>query len=171
MSVTATLDTTFLHEFSERWLGAWNRRDGAALGELCTDDVQYFDPAVGELHGRAAVAELVAACARAFPDYAFDEPEPAYVSSDRPKAIPPWRMTGTFTGPLDDPGFAPTGRRFTLEGVDHWWFRDGLVERYRTDYDVNGVMRQLGLAPPPGSRGEKALVRLQRLGGRMKRSG
>jgi hypothetical protein len=38
-------------------------------------------------------------------------------------------MLGTHTGPIDPPTFAPTGRSFVLDGVDHWWFRDGLVAR------------------------------------------
>ena len=170
-SVTAsTLDPAFLDDFGHRWIDAWNRRDGQALAVLCTEDIEFFDPAIQTVHGRAAVAAWVETCARAFPDYRFEEPEPAYVSRDRPKAIAPWRMIATNTGPLDPPGFAATGRPVVIEGVDHWWFRDGLVERYRADYDLNGVMRQLGLAPQPGSRGEQALVRLQRLGARLRRS-
>ena len=52
-----------------------------------------------------------------------------------------------------------------IDGVDHWWFRDRLVERYRADYDLNGALRQLGLVPEAGSRGEKLLVSLQRAAG------
>ena len=113
--------------------------------------------------------EWLEACVRAFPDYRFEEPEPVYVSSDRPKVIAPWRMLGTHTGPIDPPGFAPTGRELVIDGVDHWWFRDGLVCRYRADYDSMGVSRQLGLMPERGSRTERALARLQRIGGRLRR--
>ena len=169
-AVTAgALDLEFLDDFGHRWLDAWNRRDGKALGELCTEDVEFFDPAIQTVHGRGAVAEWVATCARAFPDYEFSEPEPAYAARDTPKAIAPWRMTGTNLGPLDPPGFAPTGKPVVIDGVDHWWFRDGLVARYRADYDLTGVMRQLGLMPQPGSRGEQAMVKMQRLGARLKR--
>ena len=168
-TTATTLDPAFLDDFSHRWADAWERRDGQALGALCTEDIEFFDPAIQTVHGRTAVAEWVDTCARAFPDYRFEEPEPPYISRDRAKAIAPWRMLGTNTGPLEPPGFAPTGRPVVIEGVDHWWFRDGLVERYRADYDLNGVMRQLGLAPLPGSRGEKALVRLQRLGAKVRR--
>ena len=56
-----------------------------------------------------------------------------------------------------------------LDGVDHWWFRDGLVERYRADYDLYGLLRQLGIAPEAGSRGERAMVLLQRAGARVRR--
>jgi steroid delta-isomerase-like uncharacterized protein len=167
--VSATLlDSEFLDEFADRWLDAWNRLDGDALTSLCTEDIEFFDPAIGTVHGREAVADWVRACARAFPDCHFEELEPAYLSRDRPKALSPWRMTGTNTGPLDPPGFAATGRPFAVDGVDHWWFRDRLVERYRADYDLNGALRQLGLVPQPGSRGEKLLVSLQRLSTRLR---
>jgi len=172
MSDTATterIDHGFLADFSHRWLGAWNARDGDALAQLVTEDVEFFDPAIGTVHGRPPVADWVRQCARAFPDFTFEEPEPGYVSSDRAKAIAPWRMRGTNTGPIEPPGFAATGKPIVLEGVDHWWFRDGLVCKYRADYDSLGLMRQLGIVAPPGSRGEKAMVALQRLGARFKR--
>src|SRR4051794_11956887 len=159
----------FLDDFGHRWLEAWNRRDGQALSELCTEDIVFFDPAIQTVHGRAAVADWVGICARAFPDYEFFEEEPPYPARDAQKALAPWRMTGTNLGPLDPPGFAATGKPVVIEGVDHWWFRDGLVARYRADYDLTGVMRQLGLMPQPGSRGEKAMVRLQRLGAKLRR--
>lgn len=174
MSTTAdtaetTLDQDFLEDFSRRWGEAWNERDGQALAALCTDDIEFFDPAIGTIHGRQAVAEWVDACARAFPDYRFEEPERPYLSVDQPKAIVPWRMLGTHTGPIDPPGFAPTGRPIDIEGVDHWWFRDGLVARYRADYDSMGVSRQLGLMPERGSKLERRMAALQRLGSRLRR--
>jgi steroid delta-isomerase-like uncharacterized protein len=158
------LSEEFVRQFSERWGQAWENRDGEALAALCTEDIEFIDPAVGTLHGRAEVAEWVQTCARAFPDYRFEEPEPPYISSDRPKVIAPWRMLATNTGPIDPPGFAATGRSIVVEGVDHWWFRDGLVERYRADYDSLDVMRQLGLLPASGSTPEKAMATLQRFG-------
>ena len=168
-TTTDTLDEAFVDDFAHRWAAAWEARDGEALGRLCTEDVEFFDPAIGTVHGRAAVADWVRTCARAFPDYRFEEPEPPYIARDRPKVIFVWRMTGTNTGPIEPPGFAPTGKPIVLDGVDHWWFRDGLVERYRADYDSTGLSRQLGLVPPLGSRAEKGMVALQRLGARVRR--
>lgn len=166
---STTLDPAFLDDFSHRWLEAWNRRDAEGLAALCTEDVEFFDPAIDTVHGRPAVADWVRTCASAFPDYSFEESERPYISRDEPKAIAPWRMRGTNTGPIDPPGFAPTNKPIVLDGVDHWWFRDGLVARYRADYDSNGLLRQLGLVPPSGSRGERAMVGLQRAGARLKR--
>ncbi len=164
----APLAREFVEEFAHRWLTARNDYRPDDLAALCTEDVEFFDPAIGTVHGRAAVADWVRACMTAFPDYRFEEPEPFYLSVDRPKVIAPWRMHGTFTGPMP-PGFAPTGRSVVIDGVDHWWFRDGLVARYRADYDSMGVARDLGLMPERGSRGERALVRLQRLQARLGR--
>jgi hypothetical protein len=76
-------------------------------------------------------------------------------------------MRGTMSGPLDPPGFAPTGRSMEVEGVDLWTMRDGRIARYRAFYDVNDLARQLAIAPSPGSRAEQAMVRLQRLQARM----
>jgi steroid delta-isomerase-like uncharacterized protein len=163
------LERSFIEEFGHRWLDAWNRYDGQALAQLCTEDVEFTDPAIGTVRGRAPVADWVKTCARAFPDYRFEEPEPPYLSSDRPKAIVPWRMLGTHTGPIEPPGFAPTGRSFVVDGVDHWWFRDGLVERYRADWDLNGLLRQLGMVPERNSRAERVMVTLQRAGARVRR--
>jgi steroid delta-isomerase-like uncharacterized protein len=163
------LDLAFLDDFGQQYLDAWNRHDGEAVAALCTEDVEFFDPAIQTVHGRAAVADWVATNARAFPDYRIEDPEPPYAARDQAKAIAPWKMIGTHRGPLEPPGFAPTGRSFVIDGLDHWWFRDGLAERVQSIYDLNGVMRQLGMVPPPGSRGERALVRLQRLRMRLKR--
>lgn len=168
-STAAPLEADFVTDFTHHWMEAWNRHDGAGVAALCTEDVEFTDPAIGTVHGRAAVSEWVRTCERGFPDLRFEESEPALFAADRAKVIAPWRMHGTNTGPIDPPGFAPTGRPVTLEGVDHWWLRDGLVERYRADYDSNGLLRQLGLVPEPGSRGERGMVALQRLSARLRR--
>jgi hypothetical protein len=46
---------------------------------------------------------------------------------------------------------------------------DGLVERYRADYDLLGALRQLGIMPETGSRQERAMVQLQRLAVRLRK--
>ena len=150
-------------------MAAWNAHDPDGLAALCTEDVEFYDPAIQTVYGRRAVGDWVRTCERAFPDFRFEEPEPAYPSRDRQKAIVPWRMLATNTGPLDPPGFAATDRPVVVDGVDHWWFHQDLVARYRADYDLNGVLRQLGIVPGPGSRGERAMVLLQQLTTRLRR--
>lgn len=56
-----------------------------------------------------------------------------------------------------------------IDGVDHWWFRDQLVGLYRADYDAQGVVVQLGLAPAPGSRTQAVMAAVQRLTAKVRR--
>ena len=83
-TTTATLDRGFLEDFGHRWLDAWNLHNPEALAALCAEDVEFTDPAIGTVRGRAAVADWVRTCDRAFPDYRFEEPEPPYIAVDRP---------------------------------------------------------------------------------------
>lgn len=54
-------------------------------------------------------------------------------------------------GPVEPPGFAPTGRRMRMDGVDLWTMRDGRIARYHAFYDMTELARQLGIVPPVGS--------------------
>jgi steroid delta-isomerase-like uncharacterized protein len=154
----------WLREFGERYLDAWNSHDPAAVAACVAEDVVWEDPALPEpARGRDEVAAFVEAGVTAFPDYMFTEPGEPAISDDGRVAYVPWRMTGTNTGPIDPPGFAPTGRSFAIEGVDLWRFRGGLIWRYHAAYDFADFGRQLGLMPPRGGFTEKGLVRMQRL--------
>jgi steroid delta-isomerase-like uncharacterized protein len=149
-------------EFAREWMGAWNEFDTDRLGALCTRDVLYIDPGWPRpMRGREEVAVFVRALQRAFPDMRFVEPEPPVVASAE-RAIGMWEMTATFTGPLEPPGFAPTGAKIAARGVDEWIFRDGLVCRYQAYFDSYRVARMIGAAPPVDSVLEKVGARIQR---------
>jgi steroid delta-isomerase-like uncharacterized protein len=171
MTTTEGQATTALDEFCARYLDAWNSRDETRMAPLVTDDVVWYDPALpAPARGTAEVQQFMRDAWRAFPDLRFEEPEPhAHRTAEGGHVAWAWRMLGTWTGPLDPPGFAPTGRAFQIDGVDLWELRDGRIAHYRAFYDMNGLAQQLGIAPPPGSRGERAMVRLQRLQARMMR--
>src|SRR5215469_9163140 len=101
----AKLDAEFLRGFSARWHAAWNSHDHHQVAALCTNDVEWHDPSLpGPGHGAGVIAGLMETLVRACPDFRFGETEPAYPSLTRPKAIAPWRFTGTMTGPLIPPG-------------------------------------------------------------------
>ena len=158
----------WVREFAEPYLAAWNAYDPDAVSARVAEDVVWEDPALPEpARGRAEVAEFVRATATAFPDYRFGEPGQPAISDDGLVAFVPWRMTATNTGPLDPPGFAPTGRSIEVEGVDLWRFRGGLIWRYRAVYDFAGMARQLGLLPDRGGLAEKGIVGIQRLRARL----
>jgi steroid delta-isomerase-like uncharacterized protein len=138
------LDQEFLESFADRWWAAWNAHDGEAVAALCTEDVTNSGPALGrEISGREAMATYVGVFAQAFPDMRFVIPEPPYASLTQPKAIMPWRFQATHDGEFAPMGLGPTGNRVDVEGVDHLWFRDGLVSRRTMVYDFAQVLRAL----------------------------
>jgi len=140
----AGLDQDFLEDFAERWWAAWNAHDGDAVAALCTEDVRNEGPALGrEIKGREAMIAYVGMFAQGFPDMRFVIPEPPYASLTRAKAVVPWRFEATHDGEFAPMGLAPTGARVEMDGVDHWWFRDGLVSRRSMVYDFAQVMRAL----------------------------
>jgi steroid delta-isomerase-like uncharacterized protein len=138
------LDQDFLEGFADRWWAAWNSHDGEAVAALCTEDVRNDGPALGrEITGREAMVGYVGMFTQAFPDLRFAIPEPPYASLTQAKAIVPWRFEATHDGEFTPMNLAPTGARVEMDGVDHWWFRDGLVARRNMVYDFAQVMRAL----------------------------
>ena len=167
---TAAPSTLDVAQFCARYLAAWNGHDASAIADLVTDDVLWEDPALpAPVRGPAAVQAFMRDAWAAFPDLRFDETDTPHLSVDGDKVAWRWRMRGTNTGPIDPPGFAPTGRAIEIEGVDLWTMRDGRIARYRAFYDFNALAVQLGLAPAPGSRMEKGAVAMQRLQARVTR--
>ena len=159
-----------LEGFVERYTAAWNECDTAAMGELIAADIVWADPALPEpARGIAAVQEFMRASFRTFPDLRFGEQDPVHRSVAGDQVATSWTMTGTMLGPADPPGFAPTGKAMVVDGVDLWQMRDGKIARYRAYYDLNDLVRQLGIIPAEGSRAERATVALQRLQARLQR--
>ncbi|MCP3988419.1 MAG: ester cyclase [Actinomycetia bacterium] len=158
------IDPDPLRAFSQRYFDAWNSRSPSRVAACATEDVVWDSPALPQPGvGREAVSDLVAATARAFPDYEFSAPSPWAISDDRLTAYVPWRMTGTNTGSFDPPGYAPTGRSIDLAGIDVWRFRNDLIWRYQAVYNYSVIARQLGLALPRHGTIEWVTVRAQRL--------
>jgi steroid delta-isomerase-like uncharacterized protein len=166
---TAT-DQVFIAEFAERWEGAWNSHQPERLLELMTEDIVYDDSAWPRtMRGHGDVREFLDSVWRAMPDLRFKMVEGPFLRPSEPTATFYWKGTGTFTGPLDPPGFAPTGARIEFDGFDLQEYRDGRVCRLRIVTDMLDVSRQLGLMPREGSRMETASAAAQRLGMRVKR--
>jgi steroid delta-isomerase-like uncharacterized protein len=157
-------------QFIERYAAAWNGCDTRAMAELVTEDVVWADPALPQpARGVAEVQEFMRVSFRAFPDLHFGEPDPPVIAIADDVILWAWNMQGAHRGPLEPPGFAPTGRRMHVDGVDQWTMRDGRIALYRAFYDLNDLARQLGIVPAPGSVAERGMVALQRLQARFAR--
>jgi steroid delta-isomerase-like uncharacterized protein len=161
----------WMREFAQRWLEAWNSHEADRLLDLMTDDVEYRDDSWHKtMRGHADVREFLHATWQGIPDMTFELLAGPYVIPGEPRAAFHWRGWGTHTGLLDPPGFAPTGRRWELDGVDFHEYRDGRVSKLRIAFDMMSVSRQLGLLPDAGSRTESALAMAQRSAARVQQA-
>ena len=163
--------TGALHQQSFRDLvgnlaDAWNTQDIDRLLSCMSADTFWDDPAMEEpARGRQAVRNFALSIWRAFPDLKYVPLGEPYLSSDGTKIAQHWKMTGTWLGPYP-PGFAPTGRRFEVDGVDIIEFQDEKVHHCITRFDGITLAEQLGLLPPrlvAGQRKTRVAILFQRL--------
>jgi steroid delta-isomerase-like uncharacterized protein len=161
----------WVRDFTLRWLEAWNSHEVDRLLELMTEDIEYRDDSWHTtMRGHADVREFLEATWRATPDMTFELLAGPYVIPGEPRAAFHWRGWGTHTGVLEPPGFAPTGRRWELDGVDLHEYRDGRVCRLRIVFDMLAASRQLGLMPTAGGRAERVLALAQRSASRIQQA-
>jgi steroid delta-isomerase-like uncharacterized protein len=164
------VDQAWVEEFAGRWEAAWNSHQPERLLELMTDDIVYDDSAwPTTMRGHGEVRRFLDFAWTAMPDLRFELVGRPYLTPGEPKAAFYWKGSGTHTGPLDPPGFAPTGRRLEFEGADFHEYREGRVCRLRIVFDMLHVGRQMGTLPNAGSPVEKAGAAAQRLGIKLQR--
>jgi steroid delta-isomerase-like uncharacterized protein len=167
----ATPSIEWIRDFARQWIDAWNCHQMDRLLALMSEDIEYRDDAWPKpMRGHAAVREFLEAGWRAFPDMTFELLDGPYVIPGEPRAALHWRGRATHTGPLDPPGFAPTGRRWEIDGADFHEYRDGRLCKLHIAFDMLSVSRQLGLMPTAGSRAERALAMAQRSASRVQQA-
>jgi steroid delta-isomerase-like uncharacterized protein len=164
------LDRAFVEEWLDRFLRAWNSHDPDAVVALCAEDIVWSDPAMSEpLQGHARARRFVQSTVTAFPDFQVSDLRAPCLVPGEPRALVQYRMTGTMLGDWDELGFAATGARICVEGIDTYDFRGGLLCGCRTLYDSLDTARQLGILPAAGSRSDRLLARLQHVQARFQR--
>jgi steroid delta-isomerase-like uncharacterized protein len=153
----------WIRDFIGRWLDAWNSHQADRVLTFLTEDVEIRDDSWPKtMHGHRDVREFLQALWRATPDMTFELLAGPFVIPGEPCASFHWRGRGRFTGPMQPPGFAPTGRAWEVDGVDFQEYRDGRIAKLRVVFDLMTVSRQLGVMPASGSRGERAMAAAQR---------
>jgi predicted ester cyclase len=165
------IDDRFARHFLERLYAAVNAHDANAITALCTEDVVWEDAAASQsLHGREAVYRFHRDIMfRAHPDVRIELVDGPYLSLDGARIAVRSRITGTMTGPMEPPGFAPTGGPVDFETAEFWQFDGDLLARQIVISDMLALARQVGAAPKPGSLAERVNVWLQRLAARRAR--
>jgi glyoxylase-like metal-dependent hydrolase (beta-lactamase superfamily II) len=69
-----------------------------------------------------------------------------------------WRLEGTFAGPGNFGGIAPTGQRIVLEGFDLIAVKEGLIVSNDAFTDSMTFARQIGMMPPQDSPAEQRMT-------------
>lgn len=153
----------------EELFRALNDHDVDAIVALHAPDAVFRDPSKPHAAtGRAAIAEEFRAIFRAFPDIHYPTDEIRLYVADDHRAAASWRFTGTMTGRIDPPGYAPTGKSCSVEGVCLYELTDDpqtgttLLARHTAIYDTMGVLQELGIMPRPESSAAKLTASLQR---------
>ena len=166
------VDERFARHFLERLHAAVNGHDAEAVAALCCEDVVWEDPAAPEpLRGREAVHRFHRdTMFRALPDVRIELVDGPYLSLDGAGVAARLRISGTMTGPLTPPGFAPTGGPVEFETAEFSHFEGDLLTRHAVVLDMLGLARQIGAVPKAGSLAERVSVWLQHIAARRARS-
>lgn len=112
--------------------------------------------------GRAAIAVAFTAMLRTFPDVQFPMDELEVYIADSGRVAARWHFTATMTGPIDPPGYAPTGKKASVSGACLYEFRDGLIARHTIIYDSMVMLQQVGIMPVTDSAQARLIAGLQR---------
>lgn len=130
-------------------------RDPAAMGACWEPGSRDILHGVADLRAPEEVEEWFGNTFRAVPDF---EMEVVDLIADGDKVAVRWHLTGTFSGDTRFEGAVATGEKLDITGCDVLTVRDGKI--VHNDAYMNGMQmgRQLGLFPPQGSLGEKAMI-------------
>lgn len=144
---------------------AFNSHDATEVVSHFTDDVQWFAPMLDEpVVGREAAQREVEALFAAMPDLHFPLGDvEIFADANGAKAIAHYTFSGTMTGSMNPPGFAPTGQRADIEGACVYEMREGLIAKHTVIFDGLRLAQDLGLLPGSGSILVKVLVGAQRV--------
>jgi len=151
----------------QRLLASLDARDLEGFANCLAHDVEWYDPAMPDppARGRAAVKAFAEAVICAFHDFTYQVLPPICVAADGTRCAVKWRISGSQVRSLEPLGYAPTGRRVEIEGVDVIDLEGEQVKRILTAFDPLPAAEQLlgmRLRPTPGTWRAWLAVRVQR---------
>ena len=125
-----------------RWIQAFNERDWATEAACRTDDYEaHMQGAPGPLDA-AGWASFMGLFTTAFPDAQITVDASI---SEGDLVASRWTMIGTHRG--DFQAVPATGRQITMNGIDFSRVVDGKVAEHWAQFDVVGVLQQIGAMP------------------------
>ena len=122
----------------------FNQRKTGLLDQLAVDDYVEHDPFPGQGNGRADLKARAETILGAFSPLQFRLED---VVAEEDRVAVRWHQAGTHTGLFM--GIPPSGRQFTLTGIDIHQLRDGQMAEHWHEVDLYGLLQQLGAIPAP----------------------
>lgn len=120
----------------------YSRGDLSVAEELYDTNYIRHDPATPDVGtGLSAIKQVVNTYRTAFPDLELTVED---IIAEGDKVLGRWSARGTHRGELQ--GASPTGKRFEIAGLTLMQFADGQIVEEWTNWDVLGMMQQLGIS-------------------------
>ena len=127
-----------------RWIQAFNERDWTTEAACRTPDyVAHMSGAPAPLDA-AGWEAFMGAFTAALPDAQISVEGSV---AERDLVASRWTITGTHRGEFQ--GVPPTGRQVTMSGIDISRVVDGKVAEHWAQFDLLGVLQQIGALPAP----------------------
>jgi steroid delta-isomerase-like uncharacterized protein len=116
------------------------------IGELIAEDYREHDPLPGQGGGREGALDRYSLITTALaPHFTVED-----VVAEGDRAVVRWTNAGTHVA--DFAGIPPTGRTFTINGIDIYRLDDaGRISEHWDVVDQLSMIRQLGLLPEPSA--------------------
>lgn len=138
------------------WEEFINQARPEVADEIYADRFEFHDPAhvfISDVVDTPdQMKRMVADFRRAFPDLKYHILD---VVAEGDDVVLRWRQTSTHTEPLV-PGHPAGGEKVDVTGIDWFTVRDGRIVREIAEWNMLGMVQQIGLAPaqpgpPPGA--------------------
>jgi steroid delta-isomerase-like uncharacterized protein len=127
----------------------WGKGNVGVLDELLAADCVNYEQSNPELRGKEACKQWADGVRRAnmqgFPDVEIVLED---LVAEGDKVAKRWVFRGTNTG--EYAGIPPTGKQVTMRGITLYKLAGGKVTELYWNYDVFGLLQQLGAIPAPG---------------------
>jgi steroid delta-isomerase-like uncharacterized protein len=122
----------------------FNERKVDLVDQLAVEDYVEHDPFPGQGNGRSDLKARVQTILSAFNPTHFTV---ADLVSEGNRVVVRWSQTGIHSGNFM--GIPPTGREFTIAGIDIHELRDGRMAEHWHVVDQLALLQQLGVIPMP----------------------
>jgi len=126
----------------------WNKGNLDAVDDILTGDFVDNAAPPGFPTGPEGAKQVFTMYRAAFPDFRLSVRD---LIAEGDKVVARWLTQGTHQGELM--GIPPTGKAVEVTGIDIFRFAGGKIAEHWAEFDMMGLMQQLGVIPTPGQAG------------------